>query len=106
MNWQTKRGALKHLGTLHGTGNLLIGNAQDLGPVVYEIDGYARRAMRSDNGQINGSAALLAQAFNAGAACIILADGQFIDVELANPRGGSVAEIMVKDRFPQFDHAA
>jgi hypothetical protein len=103
MNWQGKRAALKHLGTLHGTGDLLIGNgSENLGPIVYEIDGYERRAMRSDNGQINGSAVVLARAFHAGAACIALADGQFIDVVLSDPRGSSLADIVIKDRFPQF----
>jgi hypothetical protein len=106
MKWQATRGPLKHLGTLHGRGELLIGSAgQSLGQVTYEIDGFARRTLRSDNGQIEGPVDTLAQAFRAGVACIVLADGQCVDIVLSDPRGGSRADVRVKDRFPQFDHA-
>ena len=107
MTWQTTRGPLKHLGTLYGVGDLLIGNgARNLGPVTYEIDGYARREMRSDNGQIEGSTDMLAMAFLAGPASIVLADGQLIDVMLSDPRGASTAEVKVSGRFPQFGQSA
>lgn len=107
MNWQATRGPLKHLGTVHGEGDLLIGDgAQNLGPVTYEIDGYARRSMRSDSGQIDGSADMLAKAFRAGSATLVLADGQFIDVTLSDPCGTSTAEVRVSGRFPLFGNAA
>jgi hypothetical protein len=107
MNWQGTRSSLKHLGTLHGTGRLSIGDGeQSLGDVTYEIDGYLRRDQRSDNGQIEGPAEMLAQAFRAGAACITLSDGQVVDVVLSDPRGGSTAEIAVNGRFPRFGDSA
>jgi len=107
MNWHAMRGPLKHLGRLHGTGDLLIRNGErNLGTVTYEIDGYARREMRSDNGQIEGAADMLARAFRAGGASIVLADGQSIDIELSDPQGGSMADVVVKGRFPQFDRSA
>jgi hypothetical protein len=103
MNWQSTRRSLKHLGTLHGRGDLLIdGGEQKLGAVDYEIDGYLRRDLRSDNGQIQGQADILGQAFRAGAACIVMADGQCVDVVVADPHGGSAAEITVSGRFPSF----
>lgn len=105
MKWQATRGPLKHLGTLHGTGELLVGSgALNVGQVTYEIDGFARRTQRSDNGQIEGPAGMLARAFRTGGACIVLADGQRIDIVLSDPRGTSKADVRVKDRFPQFDH--
>jgi hypothetical protein len=104
MNWQGTRGPLKHLGTLHGTGDLLVkGGAQSLGAVTYEIDGFIRREQRSDNGQIEGDAQMLARAFRAGSACIALSDGQLIDVVLSDPKGGATAEVTVRGRFPEFD---
>jgi hypothetical protein len=107
MKWQGARSSLKHLGTLHGNGDLLIDDgAQKLGNVTYEIDGYLRRTHRSDSGEIHGRADILNQAFRAGAACIVMADGQFVDVVVANPHGSSTAEITVKGRFPSFDDIA
>jgi hypothetical protein len=106
MNWQGTRSSLKHLGTLYGRGDLLIANgAQNLGSVTYEIDGYSRRTMRSDSGQIEGSADMLARAFRHGSARLVLADGQCVDVTLSDPRGTATAEVKVSGRFPQFDHA-
>jgi hypothetical protein len=103
MNWQSTRRSLKHLGTLHGRGDLLIEDGgQKLGTVEYEIDGYLRRDLRSDNGQIQGEADILGQAFRAGAACIVMADGQCVDVVVADPHGSSAAEITVSGRFPSF----
>jgi hypothetical protein len=107
MNWQVRRDSLKHLGTLHGTGDLRIADGkQNLGPVVYEIDGYARRALRSDNGRIEGSTDMLARAFRAGAASIVLADGQVVDITLSDPGDGPTAEVRISGCFPQFDRAA
>ncbi len=83
---------------------MICNGEENLGPVIYEIDCYVRGAMRSDNGQIEGSAGTLARAFRAGSASIILPDGQFIDVVLLDPRGTSTAEVKVSGRFPQFDH--
>jgi hypothetical protein len=106
-NWQAARGPLRHLGTLHGKGDLLTGEGtQNLGSVTYEIDSYARRSMRSDNGRIEGSAAMLAKAFRAGSATIVLADGQSVDVSLADPNGAPATEVQVTGRFPQVGHAA
>jgi hypothetical protein len=97
------RSALKHLGTLHGEGQLSIAESESsLGPVSYELDGFLRREERSDSGQIEGPAEILARAFRAGAAQIVLADGQRIDVVLADPRGGGAAEFTVSAGFPQF----
>lgn len=107
MNWQGTRSSLKHLGTLHGSGDLLIdGGEQTLGTVAYEIDGYLRRDHRSDNGRIEGRADILNQAFRAGAVCIAMADGQCVDVVVADPHGASTAEITVSGRFPSFGDAA
>jgi hypothetical protein len=106
MQWQGTRGSLKHLGTLHGNGDLLIDNgAKKLGAVTYEIDGYLRRTHRSDTGEIHGQADVLNQAFRAGAACIAMADGQLVDIVVANPHGSSTAEISVSGRFPAFGAA-
>jgi hypothetical protein len=90
MNWQGTRSRLKHLGTLRSRGDLLIANgAQNLGPVTYEIDGYSRRGVRSDSGQIEGAADMLAIAFRGGSAHIVFANGQLADVTLSDPRGGA-----------------
>ena len=106
MNWQSTRRSLKHLGTLHGRGDLLIDDGgQKLGIVDYEIDGYLRRDLRSDNGQLQGEAGILGQAFRAGAASIVMADGQCVDVVVADPQGSSAAEITVSGRFPSFGAA-
>jgi hypothetical protein len=107
MNWQGTRSSLKYLGTLNGTGQLLLDDGQtNLGDVTYQIDGYNRGALRSDNGEIAGQAATLSRAFRAGAVCIALADGQVVDVVLADPRGGTAAEVTVSGRFPRFGEAA
>lgn len=88
MNRQATRGPLKHLGTLHGTGERPIGaGGKSLGTVTYKIDGFARRTLRSDSGQIEGPADMPKRAFRAGEASVVLADGQVIDVVLSDPRG-------------------
>jgi len=105
MTWLTKRRTLKHLGTLHGTGNLVIENGeQNLGIVTYEIDGYRDQTQRSANGQIEGGADILAQAFAAGGACIAVTGGEPFDIVLADPLGGPTAEVTVNGRFPRFAH--
>jgi hypothetical protein len=107
MKRHSMRGSLKHLGTLHGEGRLSLGDSeQSLGAISYEIDGFLRGAQRSDSGQIEGRAEILAKAFRAGTACIALADGHVIDVVVADPRGGATAEIIVSGRFPQFGDTA
>lgn len=96
-----KRPSLKYLGALHGSGSLFIGNGErSLGLVGYEIDGYLDRTMRSANGQIEGDSTVLAQAFQAGAARIVLAGGPSVEVVLSDPQGGPTAEITVSGRFP------
>jgi hypothetical protein len=100
MNWNATRGPLKHLGKLHGRGDLLIRNgAHNLGLVTYEIDGYARRSTRSDTGYIEGEADMLTSAFRAGSASIVLADGRLIKVALSDPGGSSTAEVRLSDGF-------
>ena len=47
---------------------------------------------------------MLSQAFEADAARIALADGQFVDVVLDDPQGDTVTEITVKGRCPKFGH--
>jgi hypothetical protein len=107
MNWNDTRGPLRHLGKLHGRGDLLISDgAHNLGPVTYEIDGYSRRSMRSDNGYIEGEADMLTKAFRAGSASIVLADGQLIEVALSDPAGSSMAEVRLSNNFPRFGDAA
>ena len=55
------RSSLRHLGTLRGRGKLMsCDGEQNLGEVTYEIDGFLCGAHRSDNGRIEGGAALLA----------------------------------------------
>ena len=107
MAWQITRSSLKHLGALHGTGDLSVQcGEQNLGAVTYEIDGYLRGTERSDNGQIDGPAGILAQAFQAGSACVALSDGQLVDVVLSDPQGGATAQVTVSGRFPRFGDAA
>ena len=98
-----KRFALKHLGTLRGRGGLSIRSDPRLvGTVDYEIDGFADQRQSSANGRIEGNAEILRQAFEARTARIQLEGGTSIDVVLANPRGGLVAEIVVHGRIPAF----
>jgi hypothetical protein len=93
--------SLKYLGALHGIGDISIEiDGQNLGSVGYEIDGYLDRTMRSANGQIDGPASVLAKAFHAGTASILLADGQSVQVVLSDPQGGPTTEIKVSGRFP------
>ena len=98
-----RRFQLKHLGGLRGSGELSInGGATALGMVTYEIDGYLNRLTSSANGQIEGSGDMLARAFDAGAARIALADGQWIEIILADPEGDTAAEVKVSGPLPRF----
>jgi hypothetical protein len=107
MNWQSRTGALKHLGALHGKGSIFAdGGAKNIGSVTYQIDGYNRGSQRSDNGELVGAAKTLMRAFRAGQVCIALADGQFVDIVLSDPRGSSTAEITVSGRFPRYNGAS
>lgn len=67
----SKQKLLKYLGTLRGRGTMTIGNDQlNSCMISYEIDGYLERQTYLANGQIKGSIAHLARAFDAGAARI------------------------------------
>ena len=92
--------SLKHLGTLHGHGSLLIRDGEELGRVTYEIDGYLDGTTRSANGRIDGESAALREAFGAGDATIVLENGRVIHVVLSDPLGGRTAEVEVSGRFP------
>jgi hypothetical protein len=97
----SKSHLMRYLGTLRGSGRLSLQNGeQSLGAVTYEIDGYCNHLERSANGQIEGDAAILTQAFCAGHAGILLADGSSLQVVLADPQGGSTAEVKVNGYFP------
>ena len=73
---------------------------QSLGGITYEIDGYCNQFARSANGQIEGEDRVLTQAFQAGVVSILLSDGSSIEVVLADPHGGSTAEVQVNGNFP------
>jgi hypothetical protein len=92
---------LQYLGTLRGSGSLFLQNGeQSLGAITYEIDGYCNHCARSANGQIAGEDKVLTQAFQAGVVGIRLSDGSSIEVVLADPHGGSTAEVQVNGDFP------
>ena len=93
--------SLQYLGTLRGSGSLSLQNGlQSLGAVTYEIDGYCSHFARTANGQIEGEDKVLTQAFQAGVAGILLSDGSAVEVVLADPHGGSTAEVRVNGDFP------
>lgn len=103
MTWAGSRGILTHLGTLHGSGDLSIGEAAEtLGPVTYEIDGYQERNMATANGLIQGDAGMLRRAFDAGTARLALADGAVVEVVLADPKGDDAAEVRLRGAMPAF----
>jgi hypothetical protein len=92
---------LRYLGTMRGSGSLSLRNGKlSLGAVTYEIDGYGSRFARSANGQIEGNSTALTQAFQAGHAGILLSDGSSVEIVVADPQGGSTAEIRVTGSFP------
>ena len=91
--------SIKHLGTLHGEGTLLIEQGQQLGQVLYEIDGYLDAGARSANGQIEAESRILDQAFQAADATLVLDSGRCIHIVVSDPHGGA-AEVRVTGAFP------
>ena len=91
--------SIKHLGTLHGEGTLLIGEGRQLGQVTYEIDGYLDRGARSASGQIEAESRILDAAFQAMDATLVLDSGRCIHVVVLDPRDGA-AEVRVAGAFP------
>ncbi len=92
--------SIKHLGTLHGQGALLVQEGRQLGPVTYEIDGYLDRGAKSANGQIEADNRILDQAFHAKDATLVLESGRCVHIVVSDPRGGATAEIHVTGGFP------
>lgn len=107
MGWSGGRGALTHLGTLHGSGALTTADATEpLGTVSYEIDGYQERKMVSANGLIQGRPSVLGKAFRAGVAHLALADGVSVEIVLADPKGDEAAEVRLRGAMPGFPKPA
>jgi hypothetical protein len=94
------RKSITHLGSLHGEGTLLVEEGRQLGHVLYEIDGYLDRGIRSANGQIEAETRILDEAFRAADATIVLNSGQCIHVVVSSPDGGTTAELQVRSGFP------
>jgi hypothetical protein len=92
------RKSIKHLGTLHGEGTLLIDEGRQLGQVTYEIDEYLDRGVRSASGQIVAESGILGEACRAGDATIVLESGRCVHVIVSDPSGGT-AEVRVADGF-------
>ena len=92
--------SIKHLGTLHGEGALLIEGGRQLGDVSYEIDGYLDRGSKSANGRIEAESRILDEAFRAENVSIVLDNGRCIHVLVSNPGGGQTAEVQVLRGFP------
>ena len=92
--------SIKHLGTLHGEGSLLVEGGRQLGDVSYEIDGYLDRGTKSANGRIEADSRILDEAFRAEDATIVLGNGRCIHVLVSNPSGGQTAEVQVLRGFP------
>jgi hypothetical protein len=93
------RKSIKHLGTLHGEGTLLIDEGRLLGQVTYEIDEYLDRGVRSGNGQIEAESRILEEASHAEDVTIALESGRCVRVIVSDPSGGA-AEVRVADVFP------
>ena len=91
--------SIKHLGTIHGEGTLLIDEGRHLGQVTYEIDEYLDRGVRSANGQIEAEGRILEEASRAKDATIVLESGRCVHVIVSHPSGGA-AEVRVADRLP------
>jgi hypothetical protein len=94
------RKSIIHLGTLHGEGTLMIDDGRQLGPVIYEIDGYLDNRAKSANGQIEAESQVLDDAFRAEDATLILNNGRSIHIIVSNPHGGATAEVRVTGGFP------
>jgi hypothetical protein len=91
--------SIKHLGTLHGQGMLLIDEGRQLGQVTYEIDEYLDRGSRSANGQIEAEGRILEEASRAKDVTIVLESGRCVHVIVSDPSGGA-AEIRVANGLP------
>jgi hypothetical protein len=92
--------SIRHLGTLHGAGTLLVQDGRQLGEITYEIDGYLEHGAKSASGQIQGERQVLESAFQAEDATIVLESGRCIHVVVSNPLGDVTAEIRVTGSFP------
>ena len=93
------RKPIKHLGTLHGEGTLLTEDGRQLGQVVYEIDGYVERGVRSANGQIEAESHILDKGCEAKDATLVPDSGRCIHVVVSD-QGGGAAEVRVTGAFP------
>ena len=104
MAWTNMR--LKLLGSLHGTGTLSAGDdAHALGEVSYELDGYEQRGTVSANGRIEGDAAALTAAYEAGHVRLDMADGTSLALKLSDPDGEALGDVEVQGRMPRFGDA-
>ena len=92
--------SIKHLGTLHGEGALLVQGGRQLGEVTYEIDGYLDRGSKSAGGWIEAESRILDEAFRAEDVSIVLDNGRCLQVVVLNPAGGQTAEVQVLRGFP------
>ena len=87
---------IRHLGSSRGDGRLLVeGGAA--GAVSYEIDRYSDHRGETGNGRLSADAALLAAAFDAGKAALILADGSRNEVVLLEAGADGSAEFSVRE---------
>jgi hypothetical protein len=93
------RKSIKHLGTLHGEGTLLIDEGRSLGEVTYEIDEYLDRGVKSGNGQIEAESRILEEAIHAQDVTLVLESGRRVHVIVSDPSGGA-AEVRVARPFP------
>jgi hypothetical protein len=93
------RKSIKHLGTLHGEGTLLIDEWRPLGEVTYEIDEYLDRGVKSGSGQIQAESRILEEASRAQDVTIVLQSGRCVRVIVSDASGGA-AEVRVADVFP------
>ncbi len=93
---------LTFLGTLRGTGPLVVEGGAALGDVEYEIDLYLEREKRIANGRISGGEALIAAALEAKAATLTLVTGAAIAFTLRpDPDDPQTAEIDLTGDVPE-----
>ena len=104
MSFARNRNTMKYLGSLRGEGALAADieeGAPTLGRVSYEIDGYSDRSQRTAAGCIEGDAHTLTQAYEARNVHLRLSSGSTsVELVLADPRGGSWAEVTITGPFP------